>query len=73
MSNEVATEVANEVVIVVSKVKAYIRTRSTMNTSDAVAEALSDVVRRACDTAIERAKAEGRKTVMARDVTGASE
>lgn len=68
-----SNEVPKEVLIVVSKVKAYIRARSGMNTSDAVAESLSDVVRAACDTAVERAKADGRKTVMVRDVTGASE
>ncbi len=69
MSNE---EVAKEVLIVVSKVKAYIRARSGMNTSDAVAEALSDLVRKAADQAVEAAKADGRKTVMARDVAGGS-
>jgi hypothetical protein len=68
-----SNEVAKEVVIVVSKVKTYIKARSGMNTSDAVAEALSDVVRVACDTAIERAKSDGRKTVMLRDVTGGTE
>ena len=67
-----SNEVPNEVLIVVSKVKAYIRARSGMNTSDAVAEALSDLVRKAADQAIATAKADGRKTVMARDVPGAS-
>ena len=65
MSNE---EGAKEVLVVISKVKAYIRAQSSMNTSDAVTEALSDLVRATCDQAIERAKAEGRKTVMARDI-----
>jgi hypothetical protein len=65
MSNE-------EVLVVVSKVKTYIRARAQMNTADAVADAISDVVRAACDRAIERAKADGRKTVMARDVSGES-
>ena len=68
-----SNEVANEVLIVVSKVKAYIKTRAGMNTADAVSEAISDVVRKACDDAIARAKSDGRKTVMARDVTGASD
>jgi hypothetical protein len=63
MSNE-------EVLIVVSKVKTYIKGKSGMNTSDAVAAALSELVRKTCDQAIERAKADGRKTVMDRDVTG---
>ena len=65
MSNEAA---GGEVLIVVSKVKAYIKARSGMNTSDAVSEALSNVVRKACDDAIARAKADGRKTVMDRDL-----
>lgn len=74
MSNE---EVPKEVLVVISKVKAYIRAKSTMNTSDAVTEALSELVRTTCDQAIEKAKSEGRKTVMARDIgpsgAGASE
>jgi histone H3/H4 len=67
-------EVTKEVLVVVSKVKTYIRTKSGMNTSDAVTEALSELVRSTCDQAVERAKSEGRKTVMARDIgNGASE
>jgi histone H3/H4 len=69
MSNE---EGAKEVLVVISKVKAYIRAKSSMNTSDAVTEALSDLVRTTCDQAIEKAKGEGRKTVMARDIAGNS-
>jgi histone H3/H4 len=61
-------EVPKEVLVVISKVKAYIRAKSGMNTSDAVTEALSELVRTTCDQAIERAKNEGRKTVMARDI-----
>jgi hypothetical protein len=68
MSNEEGTK---EVLVVISKVKAYIRAKSSMNTSDAVTEALSDLVRATCDQAIEKAKSEGRKTVMARDIAGA--
>jgi hypothetical protein len=65
MSNE---ETPKEVLVVVSKVKTYIRAKSGMNTSDAVTEALSELVRSTCDQAVERAKSEGRKTVMARDI-----
>lgn len=61
------SEAQNEVLVVVSKVKAYIRARSTMNTADAASEALSNLIRTACDKAIENAKNDGRKTVMARD------
>ena len=53
MSNE---EVPKEVLVVISKVKAYIRAKSSMNTSDAVTEALSELVRSTCDQAIEKAK-----------------
>lgn len=57
----------DEVLIVVSKLKQYIRDRAEMNTSGDVADILSDLVRRLCDDAIDEARAEGRKTVMARD------
>lgn len=56
-----------EVLVVASKVKAYIRARSGMNTSASVLDALSDRVRRLCDDAVERARGDGRKTVMDRD------
>ena len=57
-----------DVLIVVSKLKNYIRTASGMNTAGNVAPVLSDIVREVCDRAIENAKADGRKTVMDRDV-----
>jgi len=57
-----------EVVIVVSKVKNYIREASGMNTSGSVADVLSDRVRTLADQAIENARKDGRKTVMERDV-----
>ena len=56
-----------EVLVVVSKLKAYVRERSGMNTSDAVAEVLSSQLRRLCDRAIESARRDGRRTVMERD------
>ena len=65
-----SNEVPKEVLVVVSKVKAYIRASSGMNTSDAVTEALSELVRGACEQAVAKAKADGRKTVMARDIPG---
>jgi hypothetical protein len=58
-----------EVLIVASKLKAYVRARSDMNTSDRVFDALSDEVRRLADLAIEEARREGRKTVLDRDFT----
>jgi histone H3/H4 len=51
----------------VSKLKQYIRSTSGMNTAGSVAPALSDVIRNLCDQAIERARKDGRKTVMDRD------
>jgi len=56
-----------EVLVVISKLKAYIRAQSDMNTSSSVAPVISDVVRKLCDDAIARARADGRKTVMDRD------
>jgi len=57
-----------EVLIVVSKLKTYIKDKSGMNSSGGVAGTLSDQVRALCDQAIENAKKDGRKTVMERDV-----
>jgi histone H3/H4 len=59
--------VPRDVLIVASKLKAYIRARSGLNTSDGVIDALSDIVRELCDAAIGKAAADGRKTVMDRD------
>jgi hypothetical protein len=56
-----------DVLIVVSKLKKYIRARSGMNTSDNVVDILSDHVRRLCDEAIRNAGRDGRKTVFDRD------
>lgn len=61
------TEVPHDVLVVVSKLKAYVRAKSGMNTSDGVVEVLSDYLRRVCDEAIRNAAADGRKTVMDRD------
>ncbi len=58
-----------EVLVVASKLKAYIREKSGMNTSSAVIDAISDKVRMLCDQAIDNARRDGRKTVMDRDFT----
>jgi len=55
------------ILVVVSKLKQYIRSVSGMNTAGNVAPALSDTIRKLCDQAIEKAKTDGRKTVMDRD------
>ena len=62
-----ATPSEPEILVVVSKLKAYVRERSGMSTSDSVSELLSDRLRRMCDQAIQRAQRDGRRTVMDRD------
>jgi hypothetical protein len=60
---------ANEedILIVASKLKQYVKDRYDMNTSANVMEALSRIVRRQTDRAIDKARSEGRKTLMDRD------
>lgn len=58
----------NEILVVASKVKSYIRSKAMMNTSDAVMDILSEKVRKFANYAIENANRSGRKTVMDRDV-----
>lgn len=59
---------AAEVLIIASRLKDYVRECSGFNTSDKVLEPLSEIVRRACDRAIEQARRDGRKTVLERDL-----
>lgn len=60
---------ANEedILIVASKLKQYIKDKHDMNTSANVMEILSKIVRRHTDQAAAKARSEGRKTVMDRD------
>jgi len=61
-------EQRDEILVVVSRLKGYVRTRSSgMNTSDDVLPVLSDHMRKLVDDAIGNARRAGRKTVMARD------
>jgi hypothetical protein len=60
-------EQEDNVLVVVSKLKRYIRERSEMNTSDTVVGPLSDHLRALCNEAIRNAARDGRKTVMDRD------
>jgi hypothetical protein len=62
-----SNDTPEDILIVASKLKQYIKARSGMNTSDTVMAALSDIVRRACDEAIREAGRDDRKTVMDRD------
>ena len=57
----------DDVLVVVSKLKKYIRLRSEMNTSDTVVAPLSNHLRMLCHEAIRNAARDGRKTVMDRD------
>lgn len=57
-----------EILVVVSKVKDYIRKKSGMNTSDAVMARLTTWVTRWCDESIRMATQHDRKTVLDRDV-----
>ncbi len=58
-----------DVLVVVSKLKAYVKARSGMSTSDGVVDVLSAHLRGLCDEAIRHAGTAGRKTVMDRDFT----
>ena len=65
--NETLTAEEKDVLVVVSKLKTFIRNSSGMNTSGNVAPVISQIVKGLCNQAIEKAKADGRKTVMDRD------
>jgi len=56
-----------EVLVVASKVKAYIKSKKMMTSSDAIA-ALSDKVYAMLDDAVARTKANRRSTVKAQDL-----
>lgn len=59
--------VPKDVLIVASKLKNYIKMKHDYNTSGNVVDVLSDMVRYWCDEAVEKARADGRKTLMDRD------
>lgn len=59
--------VPEDILVVVSKLKAYVKASADLNTSGDVSEALSHIIRRECDRAIVNAKADGRKTLMGKD------
>lgn len=56
-----------EILIVASKLKQYVKDKYDLSTSANVMDALSREVRRLTDRAVEKAKGEGRKTLMDRD------
>lgn len=57
-----------DILVVASKIKKYIKEKSQLSTSANTLEVLSNIVKSVCDKAIENAKADGRKTVMDRDI-----
>lgn len=57
----------SDTLVVVSKVKAFIKNNGDLNTAGSVAEVLTKIVEKECLKAIENAKTDGRKTVMDRD------
>jgi histone H3/H4 len=59
---------SEDILVVTSKVKKFIKEKGQMNTSAETIDMLTKAVERLCDKGIESAKADGRKTVMARDI-----
>ncbi len=66
-TNPEAEVLPRDILIVVSKLKNYVKAKAGINCSDRVAEPLSDAVRALCDEAIESAIADERKTLLDRD------
>jgi len=64
-------ESTQDVLIVMSKLKGYIKATSDLRTSDGVAEPLSDHVRFICRAAVDSARQNGRGTVLDRDIEAA--
>jgi histone H3/H4 len=57
-----------DVLVVTSKVKKFIKEKGGCNTSAETIDVLSKAVERLCQKGVDSAKADGRKTVMARDI-----
>ena len=57
-----------DTLVVVSKVKTFIRENSAMNTSQCFIDAMTQKVCKEALSAIQRAKEAGRKTVMGKDI-----
>lgn len=61
-----------ENLVVVSKLKSYIKGTAGLSTSGSVPEVLSEQIRKLCDDAIANAQKDGRKTVMDRDFSNSN-
>ena len=57
-----------DVLVVTSKVKKLIKEKGQMNPSAETIDVLSKAIEQLCLKGVESAKADGRKTVMARDI-----
>jgi len=66
-----ASDVPQEILIVASRLKAYVQASAGLNTSNDVMPVLSDHVRHIVDQAIRTAQRDGRRTVLERDITPA--
>lgn len=65
--NNQAKSPEGEILVVASKLKAYVKARHGLNTSGQVLGHLSEMIRKLSDRAAEQAQREGRKTLMDRD------
>jgi len=63
-----STSASEDILVVASRLKAYVKATSGFNTSDRVLPVLSKALRSICDEAIENARQAERQTVMDRDV-----
>lgn len=59
----------SEVLVVTSKVKKFIKENGGCNTSSETIDVLSNAVKILCQKGVDQAKKDGRKTVMARDIS----
>lgn len=64
---ETLENIPEDILIVASKLKQYVKVRHDLSTSASVMDVLSSIVREICDEAANHAKADGRKTLMDRD------
>jgi histone H3/H4 len=68
VNTNTATETDAEVLVVVSKVKKFIRANSGLNTSQCAIDALSKKIAELCTQGANNARTDGRKTLMGRDI-----
>ena len=62
-------DLPKDILVVVSKMKAYVKASQDMKTSDGVMPVLSEHLRQLCDAACRVAAEDGRKTILDRDVS----